>query len=108
MSTLGNRGSKSSDLSHSEFREKAKFSAHIFDDLTLTNCFRCTVKLNTQKGRKALDEINATSLRILRFSIPLSIMNYSLSLSLFSLVSKAFIYMCLEKFHIIFSFKREL
>lgn len=60
VSTLGNRGSKSSDLSHSELRENSpKISKCSFDDLTLifANRSQCTVNLNTQKGKELLVEL---------------------------------------------------
>ena len=46
-----------------------------------------------KREKKLLAELNATSFRIFRFSKPLSIINYSLTISLCSLVSKAIIYM---------------
>ena len=84
---------------------KFRWSCIIF-----VNRSECTVRLNTQKGKKALGEINATSFRIFRFSNPLLIMNYLLSISICSLVSNAFIYMCFgqNSYDIIFSFERDL
>lgn len=98
VSTLGDSGSKSSDLSHSELRSiSSKFHCIVLVNLHL---FLQSVLSKLENSISRRDKTFLAELMrqaSWSFAFPLSIMNYSLSISLFPLVSKAFIYMCLGK-----------